>query len=185
MLKLADIMTTRVIALEPETTLRDAIDELSAAGVSGAPVVSGGQLLGVVSASDILDFQASSPTVPSYREDLAEWGDWGPPDRWEEDLSEPPSAYFVQRWADSGADLVERMAGPDGPEWDLLGEHAVAEVMTRAVVSLSSDVDVAEAARVMMERGIHRLIVADDHRLVGIVSTMDVLRAVADGRLKA
>lgn len=185
MLTLRDLMSHDPLTLDPEQTLREAIEELSAAGVSGAPVVStGDRLVGVVSASDILDFQSSTPGVPSYREDHQDWGEWGPADAGEEDMSEPPSAYFREMWADSGADLVERIAGPEGPEWDMLSEHVVGEVMTQKILSMPPDADVAEAARLMVGRGIHRLIVAKDEALVGIVSSMDFVRAVAEEKLR-
>jgi len=53
-------------------------------------------------------------------------------------------------------------------------------VMTRNVVSCSEDDPVAEAARLMQERQIRRLLVLDrDQRLTGIVSLGD-LAAEAD-----
>jgi len=183
MLTLRDLMTADPLTLEPEMSLRDAIERLSGAGVSGAPVVSGKRLVGVVSATDILEFQSSNPGVPSYREDQTEWGEWGPVDRWEEDVSDPPAAYFREMWTESGADVVARMSDADSPEWDAMAEHIVGEVMTRKVLALSPDTNVADAARLMVGRQIHRLIIAEDESLVGIVSTMDFVRAVAEEKL--
>jgi CBS domain-containing protein len=184
MLTLADLMTPDPLTLDPDQTLREAIEQLSAAGVSGAPVITGDRLVGVVSASDILDFQSANPGIPSYREDRQEWGEWGPADLAEKDMSDPPAAYFREMWADSSADLVARMAEPGGPEWDALSEHVVGEVMTRKILSLPPATDAAEAARLMVERGIHRLIIAEDLVLMGIVSAMDFVRAVGDERLR-
>jgi CBS domain-containing protein len=39
------------------------------------------------------------------------------------------------------------------------------------------------AAANMERKGIHRVLVVDDQQLVGIVTTMDITRAVADHRL--
>ena len=183
MLTVRDLMTPDPVTLDPELTLREAIDELSDAGVSGAPVVAAGRLVGVVSASDILTFHSSTPGVPSYREDRVEPFEAEGEELWEEDATEPLAAYFREMWADSAADLVERFAGPDGPEWDVLSEHYVAEVMTGRVLSLSPDLDVVEAARLMTNRRIHRVIIVEDGNLEGIVSAMDFVRAVAEGRL--
>jgi CBS domain-containing protein len=182
-LTLRDIMTPDPLTMDPEMTLRDAIEKLSAAGVSGAPVVSGEQLVGVVSVSDILDLQSTSPGVPTFREDQQEWGEWGPADLWEEDVSDPPAAYFREMWSNSSADLVERMSTSEGPEWDVLSEHRVGEVMTRGILALPPDTDVAEGARLMVGRKIHRLLIAEDHTLIGIVSSMDYVRAAAEERL--
>ena len=183
-MNLADLMSSEPLTLEPELSLRGALNELTAAGVSGAPVVVGPRLVGVISASDILDFQASNPAVPSYRAHQQEWGEWGPGDQVGEDVTEPASTYFRVMWDDASAELVERMAEPDSPEWDLLAEHAVGEVMTRRIVALPPTADVAEVARLMARMGVHRLIVADGDTLVGIVSALDVVRAVAGDRLR-
>ena len=90
----------------------------------------------------------ATAAVPARRDQQNEWGEWGPADRLEEDLTEPPSGYFRDMWGDSGADAFERMTSTQAPEWDFLAEHVVAEVMTRKVLALSPDSDVAEAALV-------------------------------------
>ncbi|MEX1258268.1 MAG: CBS domain-containing protein [Gemmatimonadota bacterium] len=183
MLSVQDFMTSEVNTLSPEMTLREAVERLSAEGFSGAPVVAGSRLAGVVTASDILDFEATNPGVPAYRGGRQDWGEWGPPDLWREDLSEPPSGYFRDMWADSAADVVERISESEGPEWDFLAEHVVGEVMTRAIVALSPEATAAEAARLMVRSGVHRLLVTQGEELVGIVSSMDFVRAVAEGKL--
>ena len=183
---LQDLMSREPLVLEPEMSLREALGELTSSGVSGAPVVTvGDRLVGVLSASDILDFQESNPSVPSRRSQQDAPEEWDPVGSWEDDMSEPPSAYFRVMWDDSSADLVERLAETESPEWDLLGEHTVGEAMTRRVLALSPDTDVAEAARVMVGRGVHRIIVTEDEALVGIVSSLDFVRAVAEGKLQA
>ena len=185
MLTVRDLMSRDPYTLEPEATLREALSVLTAEGVSGAPVVTAGdRLVGVVSASDILGFEDATPPVPSRREDRQEWGDWSPPDRWLEDMSEPPSAYFRVMWDESGADLAERLGEPESPEWDILSQHTVADAMTRRVVALPTDADVVDAARLMAGQGIHRVIVTEDDRLVGILSSLDLVRGVAEGKLR-
>jgi CBS domain-containing protein len=67
-------------------------------------------------------------------------------------------------------------------EWDLLAEHTVAEAMSRRVCVIPSGADVASAAAYMLKAGIHRLLVKDDGRFVGMVTTTDVLRAVVSAR---
>jgi CBS domain-containing protein len=51
--------------------------------------------------------------------------------------------------------------------------------MTRGVVSLAPNDDVLAAAELMGRKHIHRVIVVEDDRLVGVVSALDVARAVA------
>lgn len=181
MLCLRDIMTADVVTVSPAMTLRDAIEILHEAGVSGAPVVAGEKVVGVVSAADFLDFEASTPGVPTDRPNQVDWGEWETPDTWEEGADQP-AWYFVDLWSDVGADVLERFSEAEGPEWDILEEHTVAEVMTLALRSLPPEAPVVEAARLMTQHRMHRLLVMEDAELVGIVSTADIVRAVAEDR---
>lgn len=57
--------------------------------------------------------------------------------------------------------------------------------MLKVTVSLSPDDTIRRAAEIMAERKVHRMVVLDAAgRLVGIVSPLDVLGAVRDGRLR-
>ena len=53
-------------------------------------------------------------------------------------------------------------------------------VMTTVLHSVSPDASVASAANVMLQYGIHHLLVKDRQDLVGLVSALDVLTVVAD-----
>src|SRR5688500_19821895 len=64
-LRLRDIMTTDVTVLRPETPIRDAMAILASSHISGAPVVSGHRVLGVVSATDLMLFAAELPGLPA------------------------------------------------------------------------------------------------------------------------
>ena len=127
-----------------------------------------------------MEFSAITPGVPVESEDATPWGEWRVPEDGEEG-SEPPSVYFLELWLDSGADLTERFARA-GEEWDVLSEHTVDEIMTRQLCTLSPDTTLADAARYMLRAGIHRALLVEQERLVGVVTTMDFLRAVAESR---
>jgi CBS domain-containing protein len=59
-------MTRDVVSAAPDLTIREAMELLSEKHVSGAPVVDGGKVVGVFSASDLLAFLADlSDTTPS------------------------------------------------------------------------------------------------------------------------
>lgn len=176
----SDIMTDDVAEVEPGMTLRDALDVLRAEEVSGAPVVAGGEVVGVVSATDLLEFEATNPGVPVQREAQREWGGFEEPDVWEEG-DESPSAYFVGFWDDTGADVSERFEATESPEWDTLDEHTVSEIMSRQLVALPPGADVRDAARLMIEADVRRILVLEHGELRGIVSMTDIVRAVADG----
>lgn len=181
MLRLHDIMTREVVTLSPEHSLREAMTILTSRHISGAPVVSNNTVVGVVSLTDLAELAASSPAVPAEQADTGEFGEWA--EAAELYADEPPAAYFQQLWDDAGADAVERMDETSRPEWNALEDHTVGEAMTRAVQSLPPATPVEQAARFMRERGIHRVLVMADARLLGVVSTRDIADAVADHRL--
>ena len=84
------------------------------------------------------------------------------------DLGEgPPSITFRRR---------RRGATP-------LEDVTIDEVMTRKVHSLGPECSVDEAAVLMLEKQIHRVLVMDGDLLLGIVSTSDVAKAVAEHRI--
>jgi CBS domain-containing protein len=141
-------MSQPVITVHPEDSLRSAMGVLLAHQISGAPVMAEGRVVGVLSATDILDFAASPPPEPARREGH----------RWED-------------WAMSA------------PDWDLLAEFVVADAMTASVLSLPSTAALDEAAALMIRTRAHRLLVVDGERLRGVISSMDVVRAVAERTL--
>jgi CBS domain-containing protein len=75
------------------------------------------------------------------------------------------------------SDKVQRAAS----EGDAAAPVQTAEsVMTPLVCTVPRDTDIRAAARLMVNEKIHRLIVTDGERVVGIVSTLDLLRAFAE-----
>lgn len=188
MLKLRQIMTTDLVSVTPLTTLRDAMELLSRRHVSGAPVLAGEKVVGVVTTGDLLGFAASSPGVPMEREEDGEpeWRDWSEvplPDTSDME-NEPSGEFFTDLWEDAGADAADRMATVATPEWNDLEEHEVREVMTRRLWALGPDDSVERAAELMNRAGIHRVLVVEDDELVGIVTVTDIARAVAEGKVK-
>jgi CBS domain-containing protein len=179
MLTLHDIMTTDLVTVSPEMNLHELAEVFASRKISGAPVVAGMDLVGVISSSDLLDFESTHPGSPRHRPEQSEWGELEDAREWEGDDS-PPSYYFTDFWPDAGADVLERIETSDGPEWNHLGERTVAEAMTPSVWALQSDTTVRDAARVMLDNRIHRVLVVDAGRLIGIVSSSDIVRAVAD-----
>ena len=180
MLRLQDIMTTDVVTLDPEMTLRDALEVLTGRHISGAPVVEAGRVVGVLSAMDIVEFLATTPGVP----DVTDAQDEGPAVRADE-AAESSAAYFVDFWSDAGADVAERFADTNAAAWDLLAEHTVGEAMSRTVVAFPPTADARAAADAMQRAHAHRVLVIDGARLAGIVSALDIARAVAQRKLES
>lgn len=59
----------------------------------------------------------------------------------------------------------------------------VRDVMTPRPLTIAPDADVKEAAQQMLYADVHRLFVTDGDRLIGVISTSDIMRAVAAGQL--
>jgi CBS domain-containing protein len=180
MLRLRDIMTTEVLTVTPETTLRAAMELLATHHIGGAPVVSGDRVVGVISAADIVAYASTAVEPPIGRAEGTADDDWPEPPAWDAN-DEPPSRWFAEMWAAEEGDVASRIADPDAP--DLLGERTVGDAMTWGVYALPPGAEVAAAAECMRSAGVHRLLVMEDGRLLGIVTTMDLVRAVAEHRI--
>ena len=185
MLRLRDIMATDVVAISSEATVREAMELLSQHHISGAPVVNGSTLVGVVSATDLMEFAAALSGVPTQLDTREEWNESVDPslDDQVDQENEPGCAFYADMWEDAGADVTQRLATPSTPEWNALEEHTVGEAMTRGpLVTLSPDANAETAADLMRTKGIHRILVTEDDTLVGIVSALDIVKAAAEHR---
>ena len=184
MLRLRDIMTTELVTVSPELSLRDAMELLVASHVSGAPVVAQHRVVGVVSAMDLLGFAASAPAVtdePRLDAGLEELES----DAEHREGDEPAANWFVDMRVDEETDVAERFSEIEtrraASDW--FAGHTVSEVMNDTICSLPSNTRVDRAADFMRTAAIHRVLVMDDGNLVGIVSMKDIADAVADHRL--
>jgi CBS domain-containing protein len=176
--KIRDLMSREVIVLEPEHTLREAIETFSANNVAGVPVTSGGKVLGVISKSDIIEFLAS--TSPAYAEGTDDV-QGQETDSARDDFPDDDASPYFGEWQDGNLDVLDRFNRPDAPERDILEESMVSSVMTRKLIALPPDATVAEAARRFIADRVHRILVIDDGVLCGILSTTDLIRVLATG----
>lgn len=147
-----EIMSTHVSTTTPDTPVRHAADLMLAVGISGLPVVDDSRrLLGVLSLADVTE----ALTAPVSKQAI--------------DSSEPidPADEALARTLQLLLPLEE------------LGEGAVADFMTPHPVTLSLHATIRDAAECMVSHRVHRVCIIDSDRLVGLVSTMDVLAGIA------
>jgi CBS domain-containing protein len=180
MLRLREIMTRDVISVPPEMPLDELAELFTARHIGGAPVVSGGKIAGVVSATDVLTFAAmhsgeSAAQPESERED--HWAN-------ELDLSpleqeELPASYFTGLWDITGEGLDGTWSEFTDERPESLYRSTVADIMSSDVLSLPPETGVATAADFMMTRGVHRVLVMTGDVLEGMVTSMDVVDAMA------
>lgn len=149
MLYIKDIMTTGVITVPPDMTLREAMELFAAKHISGAPVVDEGRLMGVVTSTDLITVASGLPGVPTEQDtESLMVEDVESPDDWS-DGDDAPAAYFSDMWVDAGADLAERFGKLESSEWNHLEEHTVVEAMSRTVCALPPETSVEDAAGYM------------------------------------
>lgn len=60
--------------------------------------------------------------------------------------------------------------------------RCAADIMVPDVVTIGPDATVSEAAKLMREQRIHRLVVVSNREVVGIVSTFDVMGALVEAQ---
>lgn len=61
------------------------------------------------------------------------------------------------------------------------GQRRVKEIMQRRVYTIDAAANVVTAVRELQERRVHRLVVTQSDRVVGMVSCLDLLGAVLEG----
>lgn len=155
-MKVHDVMTRDPVTVTPEITVREAAGLLRRHGIGGLPVVEGGRVAGMITESDILALlETRGPS-----EDL-----WLPAPL--EILEIPVREYM--NWARTKEALSH------------IGDRPVREVMSSPAITVEDDVEIEDAASLMLREGIARLPVVRGGKLVGIIAREDIVRGVASG----
>ena len=181
MLTVRDLMQTDVVTVGPQTSVRELTRVLVDSGISGVPVVGPmGDVQGVVSSSDVVRLAAEERDAKVTLQSVWVKGSTlaGAEVDPEDDHADPLSDYFLPEDAPILAPEWG-VAHGDGP----MDELTVADIMTPVTFTLPLTTAVKDLAEFLVRGRIHRAVVVEDGRLQGIVTTMDVLRALADGRL--
>lgn len=152
----SDLMQTDVVTLAVEDKVEQAVAILEEYHIGGAPVVdSTGALLGFLSSHDV----ARTEHVREGR--LAtERGDYA--GALDEDVEDDDEFYSKDDYS---------------PE--ILGSELVKDWMNPDVISVAPSTSLKEICKVMTAKSVHRVLVVEEERLRGIVSTFDVVRYLA------
>jgi CBS domain-containing protein len=150
-----DVMTTPVLGVRPDMTVRELATFLTDHQISGAPVLDeSNRIVGVVSTTDLA--QGGS--------DQAGLG-----------LSRSDPGHDLREWEDRVN--REDLRSLHVEEADL----AVSDIMTPAVYTVREDAPAAMLARTMVAGRIHRLFVTRRGRIVGVVTSLDLLKLLYEG----
>lgn len=90
----------------------------------------------------------------------------------------------VRRYAESDEPADDDDDGSDDGEFAWSRDEAprATDLMATDFVQVAPRASIAEMARMMVDANTHRVLVVERERLLGLVSSMDVLRAIADER---
>lgn len=176
-----DIMRSDVVTISAGESARSLARLLADAEISGVPVVDGNdRVVGVASTTDLARLAAGDAEVSFSSLSI--------------DTSFSPTfddaEAEVLDSSDLGFFLPEDQPFPGAAIFDELPESTfdrttVGEFMTPVSFSVTSDMGLVELSEYLVRGRIHRALVVDDGELKGIVTSLDILRAVADGRVTA
>ena len=148
-----ELMSTNILSVYEGWSIQRLANFFLNHNISGAPVIeSDHELVGVVSISDIFRFENADESVKS----------------------EALRVCYQER---TGTDIVNRH---DLAEWSKNAQQSctVHQIMARQVISVDVDDTLGEIAAMMLENDIHRIFVTEDSRIVGVITTSDILRVL-------
>ncbi len=185
-----DLMSREVKAVLNNAPLRDAARQLTEFGVRGVPVVNeSGRCVGVLSVSDLARWTAGlgknrtpQPRTCSNQQKVREVGG-----RETVLCLLPEGVCPIQRpRVNSDGVRASICTEPHSvpTDWQVVEQESASEVvrdvMTTEVVSIGPDTPLSEVARVMLDRGVHRVVVLDPGDCpIGVVSVDDLLQVLA------
>lgn len=155
----ADVMNPRVLTVREDMTVRELAHFLVDHEISGAPVVDeDGKLVGVVSVTDITLALTEDGNDGDDEEDGEE----------EDDADDLPGDFFRHEW-------TQGLSREEVAELQLEDAIEVREIMTPEVHTVPEEMPIPDVAELMIGTHIHRLLVTREEKVVGILSTSDLL----------
>ncbi len=154
-----DVMQRDIHTVPPTMSLVDLERTFCEAGQSGFPVVAEGErLVGVVSRTDIVRKLVVEQSYAEY-ESHYYWDVSAP------DIPDPSLEEI-------GIQVGRRLEG-----------MCVEDVMSHAPITVTGDTAIRAIANTLIGRNIHRLPVVEGGALVGILTSTDLVRLIAEGQL--
>ncbi len=150
-----DIMNTNVISVQEDMSVHELAIFFTEKMISGAPVVNrDGNLVGVVSLSDIVRNDERRKAIVNDKQQ---------------------SDYYLHGWEDDlNSDEIQEL---HLEEDDAL---TVRNIMTPLIFKVKETEPISAMADTFIGGRIHRLIVTRDEKVVGIITTLDMLKAIRE-----
>ena len=150
--RVRDIMTTDLVTLSPNNTIREATIRLAVENISGAPVVDENyRMVGILSGNDILEL------IMKYDRKMGD------------DLEDHMLSSYMD--ADVKDPKLKKVA-------EEISNTKVSDIMTRTVLSTTPDANIIDLLRSMINMDISRVPVLEKGVLIGIVSRADIIFSI-------
>ena len=150
-----DVMNTNVITVDADMTVHELAGFFTEKMITGAPVVNGsGKLMGVVSVTDIIRNDAQRVWIASQKHE---------------------NEYYLHGWEDEfSSDEVNELHLEEDEGLK------VRDIMTPIIFKVKENTAISEMADMMINGRIHRLLVTKGSKVVGIVTTLDMLKTIRE-----
>lgn len=150
-----DVMNTHFISVPADWSVEEVSQFLVDKAITGAPVLDEeGKFIGVVSLTDIVRHDSFA----------------------EMDMrADEPHDFYLHGWED-------RLAPEDISSFHIAEKPQafVRDIMTPMIFKVDENTPIQEVAETMLGGRIHRLMVTRNDKIVGMISTMDMLKVIRD-----
>ncbi len=150
-----DVMNTHFISVPADWSVEEVSQFLVDKAITGAPVLDEeGRFIGVVSLTDIVRHDSFA----------------------EMDLqADEPHDYYLHGWEDRlSPEEITSFHVAEKPQ------TFVRDIMTPMIFKVDENTPIQEVAETMLGGRIHRLMVTRHDKIIGIISTMDLLKVIRD-----
>jgi predicted transcriptional regulator len=147
------VMTSKVLAAEADWSIERLSEFLIVNSISGSPVQSKkGHLIGVVSLTDIVHYETQHEKDPQW-----------------------PHDYYLHA-------LERQCSREEAASFRIEAEplKTVRAIMTPMIFQVTEHTPVQEVADMMIKNRIHRVFVTRNEKVIGIISTPDMLKVIRD-----
>jgi len=187
-LRAADLMTREPITVSQEMTVADLCDLFQERNINGAPVVDEkGLLVGVVAQDDIIYGSMGRPNrddgQPAASEAKAS-GDQSPARRRRRGMVAALRGQTLRAVPDAQPRLGERAFWADLRAGDDPMRMPVRAIMTSPAISAEERTPITDLCQVMWNLRIHRVPIVRGGKVTGLISSMDLCRAILNGQIK-
>jgi len=203
--EIMNIAKSPVVTMAPTTPVYDAIQIMVKEGFRRIPVADPGtkRLQGIITATDIIDYLGGGEKFQIIQRKYA--------GNFFKAINEPVKSISTRKVVSihtsakisEAIELMKRhkvgglpVVDEEERVWAIVTERdtvllfsgsirgaKVADVMSKRAVTAKPEVSISEAEKMMIKHGFRRLPLISDHRLMGIITVMDILRFFGSGEV--